>query len=85
MDTSYAVAVVLGTLIMCAWANAKEKSQGPTYHANGKQVTTYHANGKQVTRVEALYALVREPGARVVRCVELTLSDKGTLKTMPKK
>ena len=75
MDTSYAVAVVLGTLIMCALANAKEKSQGPTYHANGKQVT----------RVEALYALVREPGARVVRCVELTLSDKGTLKTMPKK
>lgn len=75
MDTSYAVAVVLGTLIMCASANASEKKQEPTYHANGRQVT----------RVEALMALVREPGARVVRCVELTLSDKGTLKTKPKK
>ena len=67
---SLAIAVVLGTIIMCSLANASEY---------------YVVNGKQVTKVEALLTLAREPGAEVVRCIPQELSEKATLRNVKKK
>lgn len=46
---------------------------------------TYHnANGDVITKLEAMKSLIQKPDAKIVKCQEVIMSDKGTIKNKPK-
>lgn len=45
---------------------------------------TYFSNGKALTKVEAVKALLANPNTNVERCNQVQLTDKVTLKNVPK-
>lgn len=46
---------------------------------------TYQLNNKPVPKIEAMRALIVDPRAKVVRCVEVEMTDRGTMKNKAKK
>lgn len=66
---SLLLSVIVGVVFMCSLANASEY---------------FIVNGKQGTKVDAVRALIGEPGAEVVRCVPQVLTEKLTLKAKKK-
>ena len=69
MGASYIVSVILGIMLMGAWAQAQE---------------TWLVNGKPVSKGEALKAKIMDRGADVVRCQPQELTEKLTLKAKKK-
>ena len=69
MGASYIVSVILGIMLMGAWAEAQE---------------TWLVGGKPVSKVEALKAKILDRGADVVRCQPQELTEKLTLKAKKK-
>lgn len=46
---------------------------------------TYQIKGKDVPKIEAMRALIVDPRAKVLRCVDVEMTDRGTLKNKSKK
>ena len=48
------------------------------------QAESYYHNGKEVTKLSAIKQLINEPSAQIMRCNDVMLTDKATLKNRPK-
>lgn len=76
---TYAIAIVLGTCIMCSAANANEsKDMNQYFKVDGSGRMT------PVGKVEALKELIVRygvsDGSGIVKCVPQELSEKGTMR-----
>ncbi len=70
MNSSLFIAIILGTALMCAIAEAKE---------------SWIVAGKSSDKISAVRAKLQDPGVEVLKCVPQELTEKLTLRGVRKK
>jgi len=66
-------AVITGVIVSLIFVGFQAKAE--TYH---------NASGDVITKLEAMKSLIQKPDAKIVKCQEVIMSEKGTIKNKPK-